>query len=144
MKKQLITIFMTCVMGSILLMPGMGFADSEKGEITSGTIQVTTQSESEYPSMAQISMDQAVQAALKAVPGQILKVKIDDEDGFLVYGVEVVTPDNTIMEVMLDAGSGKVLAMHKDKKDHEYRSGHEEHDHEHEEHEREHEEHERD
>ncbi len=144
MKKHLIPIFMSCALFSLLLMPGKGLADSEKGEITTGTIQITTQSESEYPVMAKITMDQAMQTALKTVQGQILKVKIDDENGFLVYSVEVVAPDNTIMEVMLDAGSGKVLAMHKDKKDHEYHDGHEEHDHEHEEHGRDHEEHERD
>ena len=67
--------------------------------------------------MAKISMVQAVRTALDSVQGQILKTEIEDHNGFLVYGVEVVTPNKTIMDIKVDAGTGKVLSMDKDKGD---------------------------
>jgi len=59
-------------------------------------------------------MDRAVQKTLAAVSGRVLKTELEDENGFLVYGVEVVTPDRTVMDVKVDAGSGKVLAIEQD------------------------------
>ena len=52
-----------------------------------------------------------------AVPGKILKIRLENENSFLVYDVEVVTADKAIMEVMVDAGSGKTLATKRDQKD---------------------------
>lgn len=103
-----------------------GFGLTEKSfagqEIQGGTIKLAKQAESEYPLLAKVTLDQAIQAALGSTPGKVLKAGLEDEDGFLVYGVEVVTPDEAIMEVKVDAGSGKVLATSPDKaddKDHE-------------------------
>lgn len=106
---------------------GVSFAGSDNPRIHNGTIRVQKQSEAEFPSMAKIPMDQAVQEALGSVQGQILKVKLEDEDGFLVYGVEVVSADKAIMDVKVDAGSGKVLAVERDKED---REDHEKGEHE--------------
>ena len=47
----------------------------------------------------------------------MLKTTLENENGFLVYGVEVVTADKAVMEVKVDAGSGKVLAINPDKAD---------------------------
>ena len=68
-----------------------------------------------FPLWPSSHLDQAVQNALGAVQGQVLKTELEDENGFLVYGVEVVTADRAIVEVKVDAGSGKVLAMDRDK-----------------------------
>ncbi|MDO5675804.1 MAG: PepSY domain-containing protein [bacterium] len=65
--------------------------------------------------MAKITMAQAMEAALAAVPGQVLKAELDDEKGFLLYEIKVVTADKTIMKVKVDAGDGKVLATEQDK-----------------------------
>ena len=43
-----------------------------------------------------------------------MKTELEDENGFLVYGIEIVTADKTVMDVKVDAGSGKVLAMERD------------------------------
>lgn len=96
---------------------GVAFADSDDNKIRNGTIRLEQQSEAEFPSIAKISMDKAVQQALASVHGRVLKAELEDENGFLVYGVEVVTADKTIVDVKVDAGSGKVLAMERDKAD---------------------------
>ena len=75
-------------------------------------------SEADFPSLAKITADKAVAQALKAVQGKVLKIGLEDENGFLVYGVEVVTAEKAIVDVKVDAGSGKVLAMDRDKADH--------------------------
>lgn len=72
-------------------------------------------SEAEFPAMAKITMAQAMEAALTAVPGQVLKAELDDEKGFLVYEIEVVTANKTVMKVTVDAGDGKVLVTRQDK-----------------------------
>ena len=131
MKKQWIAIIGGGVLAISLAVAGVGFADSEKSQIIQGTIQVTDQSEVEFPAMAKITLDQAIRGLMESTPGQILKAELEDEDGFLVYSFEVVNPDKTIMDVKLDAGSGKVLAIRKDKaEEHDHEKG----DHEHNEH----------
>lgn len=131
MKKKWAAVIGTGVLVSGLAIAGGSFAKSEQSEVRNGTIRVENQAETDFPAMAKIKMDQAVQTALAAVPGQVLKTELEDENGFLVYGVEVVTADKTIMDVKVDAGSGKVLAMDRDEADEEHHDGH--HDHEEEE-----------
>jgi len=99
---------------------GKSFAGQE---VRGGTIKLAKQAESEYPLLAKVTLDQAMQAALASTPGKVMKVGLEDEDGFLVYGVEVVTPDKAIMEVKVDAGSGKVLATSPDTADDEGHDG---------------------
>jgi uncharacterized membrane protein YkoI len=65
---------------------------------------------------ARINSDQARQAALAAVPGTASNVSLENENGNVVYSVEV-TANGTVTDVKVDAGNGTVLA--KDTPDHE-------------------------
>jgi uncharacterized membrane protein YkoI len=58
---------------------------------------------------AKISPDQARQAALATVPGTAGKVSLDNENGNVVYSVEI-TANGTTTDVKVDAGNGAVLA----------------------------------
>jgi uncharacterized membrane protein YkoI len=119
MNKKWIAIIGSGALVIGITVAGVSFADSGDSEIHNGTIRIEKRSEAEFPSMAKISMDQAIQKALATVQGQVLKTELEDENSFLVYGVEVVSADKTIMDVKVDAGSGKVLATHRDKADRE-------------------------
>lgn len=55
-------------------------------------------------SLAKITAQQAQQAAEKAVRGKASSVKLENEDGNLVYAVEIGQ-----QEVIVDAGNGRVL-----------------------------------
>jgi uncharacterized membrane protein YkoI len=57
-----------------------------------------------------VSVDQARAAALAAVPGSVQAADLSDENGFVVYSVEVAGADGTVTDVKVDAGTGKVLA----------------------------------
>lgn len=128
MKKKWITVVGSGALVVGLAVAGASFAKSEGGEVHSGTIRIENQSEADFPSLAKITMDQAIQEALASVQGQISKTELEDENGFLVYGVEVVTADKAIVAVKVDAGSGKVLAMGQDKSDKEDHDSGEEND----------------
>ncbi|PMS19655.1 peptidase M4 [Trinickia dabaoshanensis] len=67
--------------------------------------------------LAKIDATRASSAALAHVPGTVLEVGLDNENGNLVYGVEIKTASNAVKDVKIDAGNGAVL--HVDAADHE-------------------------
>ncbi|MFJ6016440.1 PepSY domain-containing protein [Streptomyces sp. NPDC092952] len=64
---------------------------------------------------ARVDVKEAVAAALKAVPGTATEAELDDEDGGLVWEVDVDGSDKVRHDVTVDAGNGKVLDRHTDK-----------------------------
>ena len=60
-------------------------------------------------SMARITPEQAKSAALAQVSGTVKKVELENEDGNVVYGVEIKTADGGERDVKVDAGNGQVL-----------------------------------
>ncbi|MEJ3741301.1 PepSY domain-containing protein [Bacillus tropicus] len=58
-----------------------------------------------------ITMQQAQEIALKRIPGQILHVDMDLENGVLVYEVFILTSENRIFEVEILAKSGRILKI---------------------------------
>ena len=117
MKKKWNNIIGTGVLVIGLAFAGTGFAKSDDSKVRDGTIRIENEVEADFPALAKVTWEQAVQKALAAVHGQALKIELEEEDGFLVYGVEVVTADKAIVDVKVDAGSGKILAMKRDKAD---------------------------
>jgi uncharacterized membrane protein YkoI len=73
--------------------------------------------------MAKITLQQAVDAALSRQSGKILKAELQDENGFLIFAVEIATPDNKVHEITVDAGNGFVLKSEADSSDNESESG---------------------
>jgi uncharacterized membrane protein YkoI len=67
--------------------------------------------------LAKLTLQDAIAAAQAAVPGQVLSVGLEEEDGYLVYEVEIVEAQGAITEVLVDAGNGTVLQMEQDHED---------------------------
>jgi uncharacterized membrane protein YkoI len=67
-------------------------------------------------SLARITPEQASAAALAQVPGTVKKIELENEDGNVVYGVEIKTADGE-SDVKVDAGDGRVLHVEKDGED---------------------------
>jgi len=63
----------------------------------------------ERAALAKIDFQTAVNAAVKAVPGKVIYGELDVEDGILQYEFEIVTPNQKVMEVAIDAGDGRVF-----------------------------------
>ena len=63
---------------------------------------------------AKIDARAASKAATDKVPGTADKVELDEEDGKVVYEVDVTAKDGTQSEVLIDATNGKILAEQAD------------------------------
>jgi uncharacterized membrane protein YkoI len=91
--------------------------ESKQGEKGEGAENKAEGAESErLKSLARITPEQASAAALAQVPGTVKKVELENEDGNVVYGVEIKTADGE-SDVKVDAGDGRVLHVEKDGQD---------------------------
>ena len=68
----------------------------------------------DLPALAKVTFEQALQAALAAVPGSALKGELEVEDGNLLYSFDILSAKKKVMEVEVDAGTGKVLDIDED------------------------------
>lgn len=90
-----------------------------------GTIVIRTAQESDFPSLATVSLQQAMQIALGQTPGDLLKAETEEENGFLVHHIEVVGADKSIVEFTIDAGTGAILKQSTDQPDDDKHDEHE-------------------
>ncbi|MFF9895120.1 PepSY domain-containing protein [Streptomyces longispororuber] len=61
---------------------------------------------------AKVSAADAVAAALRSASGTAVSAELDDEDGGLVWDVDVLGKGDTWYSVEIDPGTGKVLGTH--------------------------------
>lgn len=109
---------------AVLGLAGTGVAIAQSGgdgrvPYTSSVTVADTGRDSEandaaLAALARITPEQARSAALAAVPGTAGAVELENEDGNVVFGVEVTTASGTRIDVKVDAGNGKVLAQEAD------------------------------
>jgi len=112
MKKLLLVGVATLLMASIL---SVGLASAQGPTPNTTPIQAQAGANDQTPTYAcslksgatpTITADQAKAAALAATPGTTaLSVSLDDENGCLVYGVEL----SNGADVKVDAGNGQVV-----------------------------------
>jgi uncharacterized membrane protein YkoI len=95
---------------AVLLITGVALMSAQPAN-QKGSIQINNKDEAEVAEMAKITLDSAVDEALKQVPGKVLKVELENENGYLVYGVEIAKPDHQIVDIKVDAGNGKILKI---------------------------------
>jgi len=74
--------------------------------------------ETRMVALAEIPLDQAIHTALKKVAGKPIKAELESEDGYLIYGVEIVTPEEKVVEVILDPSSGRILNIEDERAEH--------------------------
>ena len=72
------------------------------------------QEEARLSSDAKVSKSDAEAAALQAVPGTVTASELGNENGSLVWEVDVQKADGSAVEVKVDAGDGTVLAQEAD------------------------------
>lgn len=64
-----------------------------------------------------ISVQQAIQIALGRVAGQVVHVDLDMENGILVYEVYIMTPQNRIYEIEINARTGRIVKVEEERDD---------------------------
>jgi hypothetical protein len=64
----------------------------------------------ELEGLAKVERVEAEEAALKEIPGEATWTEIEDENGYVVWVVDVTDIEGDRHEVMVDAGNAEVLA----------------------------------
>ena len=105
MKKILLS---TIALG--IFFGSSAIADDFKGSIKVGLFD----SEKKAMHKVAVSMIQAIEAAKKSIPGQVIKAKLDEEDDYLVYKIKIISKDDKEMEVLVDPVSAKILKSEED------------------------------
>ena len=72
------------------------------------------QNQAELAKQAKITEEEATKTALEKVPGTVNEVELEDEDGTIVYGFEIVSTDGTQQDVKVDAQTGKIVKVEAD------------------------------
>jgi uncharacterized membrane protein YkoI len=117
MKQRSAKLALAATVVSAGLLGGAFAAGAQTEPNYESSVKVGNQSKGEsgeaamLASQAKIDATQAASAALGQVPGSVLKIALDNENGNLVYSVEIKTTSNEVKDVKVDAGNGKVLAM---------------------------------
>lgn len=87
-------------------------------EVKSASIKVPedTETQADFAKLARVSQREAEAAALALQPGQVVQAKLDDEDGYLVWQIDVKHAKGTT-EIAVDAGNNNVLAAEAEEDD---------------------------
>lgn len=64
-----------------------------------------------------LTVEQAVEIALQRIPGQVLHVDLEMENGTLIYEVFILTPQNRVFEVEINAKTGTVIKIEEENDD---------------------------
>ena len=56
-----------------------------------------------------VSLSKAIEIALQQVPGHVVGVEFENDDGNTLWEVEVFSSEKAVFELEIDATSGKVL-----------------------------------
>jgi len=107
--KQLVGM-MAVAVGAMLVLNGPAWSD-EKGKGKKDESKETV----EMAAKAKVTIDQAIKTASEKVPGKVVEAELEKKHGTLVWEVEVVTAENKVMEVHIDAESGAVIDVEDEK-----------------------------
>jgi len=78
-----------------------------------GTVATKGIKDEDYAAHTKISLADAIGAALENSPGIATSAELDDENGFLVYEVEIRGVDKKTTKLLVDAGNKSVLHTEK-------------------------------
>lgn len=92
------------VIGAIVIVGGMVWSaekDKHKGEETKQVVAMAM--------AAKITIDQAIKTALDNVPGKVIEAELEKKHDKTVWEVEILTAEQAIKVVHIDADSGSVV-----------------------------------
>ena len=107
--KQLVGILAVAV-GAVLVLNGPAWSD-QKGKGKNDESKETI----EMAATAKVTIEQAIKTALEKVPGKVVEAELEKKHNTLLWEVEVVTGENRVMEVHIDAESGAVIEVEEEK-----------------------------
>ncbi len=104
--------FTTICLITLLCATTILLADKNNDRDRNGSIKIPSKSKAaDLPDLAKITLTEAVEIALKEVPGSPLKVSLVKDDGYLVYELIIVSTNKELKEVEVDTGNGEILEI---------------------------------
>ena len=101
---------MAVAIGVMLVLNGPAWSDQKgKGKKDESKEMV------EMAATAKVTIDQAIKTASEKVPGKVVEAELEMKHDKLIWEVEVVTAENKVMEVHIDAESGAVIDVEEEK-----------------------------
>ncbi len=85
-------------------------ADDEESEKEDGE-ENDKEEQKQLEKEATVTKGESIAIALKEVPGKVKDAELEDEDGVVVYTVDVIDDKGEEKEIVVDAKSGKVLKV---------------------------------
>ena len=67
-----------------------------------------------YNRYSRISIGDAMSIAMEQIPGEIVKIELDTENGILVYEVDIMTAQGIKYEMEIDAQTGRIVKINRD------------------------------
>jgi uncharacterized membrane protein YkoI len=61
-----------------------------------------------------LSLSEIMKQASSQVPGKVLEVELEEEDGLIVYEIEFLSEQGVIMEMIIDARTGRLISVKED------------------------------
>jgi predicted small secreted protein len=95
-----------CALAALLLTSGAMVAGSAFGE---------EQDKIEMAAAATVTIDEAIKTASEKIAGKIIEAELEKKHNKLVWEIEVVTAENKVMEVHIDAETGAVIDVEEEK-----------------------------
>ena len=114
--KQLVGM-LALVIGVVLVLNGPAWSD-QKGKGKKDESKETV----EMAAKAKVRIDQAIKTASEKVAGKVVEAELEKKHDTLVWEVEVVTAENKVMEVHIDAESGAVIDVEEEKSEKDMKS----------------------
>jgi uncharacterized membrane protein YkoI len=90
---------------------------TEKPEAAKAPETVNPAEQAKLAQSAQITRQQAIDTALKQISGTVKDVSFDDENGVIVYNVQIVDASGKVSEVKVDAKTGSIAPSNVDHND---------------------------
>lgn len=69
----------------------------------------------EMAAAAKVTIDEAIKTASEKIAGKIIEAELERKHNRLVWEVEVLTAENKVMEVHIDAETGAVIDVEEEK-----------------------------
>ena len=61
-----------------------------------------------------LSLEEILDISSKQIAGRILEVKLEHDDGQMIYEIEVLDNKGIVWEIKLDASTGKIIKQEQD------------------------------
>lgn len=106
MRQQSHTVFALTLLlaAGTLAVAGAAYADEKEKK-----------GKAEMAAAAKVTIDQAINTASDKVAGKVIEAELERKHNKLVWEVEILTTENKVMEVHIDADSGDVIDVEEEK-----------------------------